>query len=305
MLFFRPKKITAIDLGSDSIKIIQLVKKRAWVLELNASYKFEKAGGDHASAALEAAVKETGIKGERVLSFMPPSLVFISQLTVPLMPESELQRAAAWEAARLLSIPVQELEVRAVPLGKVMGPVGQPARLKVLLAAVTREKVYSFHQIFEQVGLKLAALDLSLLCLLRVYVSSKGFPKPVGMQAVLDVGKSCSHLLTTWEGSILTTDLLPVGIFQNQEEGKGRHRELVSALKVTFEANRQKGPGPSQLIITGGGSMDKDLLELLSAELNLPVTRGIPSLTDRQGTIRSLEPPYAMAVGLALGGCTR
>ncbi|WP_333870604.1 type IV pilus assembly protein PilM [Desulforamulus putei] len=207
MKFWTSHHINAVDIGQDSIKILQLQKKgQSLRVAQQISHPspgldaLEKGNVAHIAAALKEAAARAGINKAKVISFIGGQRVITRQITMPPMPEDELQKAVVWEAEKLMPIPVADLEIRPVVLEKKNNDFGEVIQLHVLLAAAPKRLVYSYYEIFDRANLILTAIDLPALSLWRVFFSDFSIPEKKEIQAVVDIGNTTSHFIIMKKG---------------------------------------------------------------------------------------------------------
>lgn len=312
MRLWKTNEITAVDLGQYNLKLVRLVKKgTVWCLAQEYTcYSPGIPSQDNfleLARCLREASEQVGINGSKVVSFIGGNQMVTHQLIMPHMSKQELHKALAWEAQKLMNVPVSELEVRPVVLERFNKRANRPGSLRVLLAVMHRPLAYRFYEIFDRANLVLTALDLSPLNLWRVFHNSYCNLKPVGVQTVVDIGQLSGHLIIIKEGALSYTKAFNLG----QEWLTGPPKEftpsgevlriLSTEIRRAMELCRTQGQNaPERLVLTGGGSQVTSLPEYLEAELGLPVFVGRPRLTDGEGNPRDLPPSYSMVVGLAL-----
>lgn len=216
MTFWRKKPIIAVDLDDVSIRTAAVTKNSKGLDCRVSAFSTPGTGGvetgDAAALAeaLKAAAEQAGFAGGKVISAVGGEKVILRQLTIPKMPEREIAAALRWEAERLIVTSLEELELRHIVLGETV--VDDIPQYAVLLAAVPKETVYRYYEIFSRANLKLTALDLPALALWRVfaneYASYQGLPN----KAAVYIGFSASYLIVVKERQLRYVRTLSVGI---------------------------------------------------------------------------------------------
>lgn len=351
MKFWKSHEINAVDIGQDSIKIIQLQKKgQSLRISQQLSHPspgleaLEQGNVAELAEALKEAAAKAGISKARVMSFIGGQRVITRQITMPPIPDNELQKAVIWEAEKLMPIPVADMEIRSVVLEQKANEFGDGIQLSVLLVAASRSLLYRFHEIFDRANLTLTAVDLPALNLWRVFHSDYCLPEKKGIQAVVDIGNVTSHFIVIKNGILayvrsLSVDLRQPNMAQEefQSYGKGDfpnsinqfddfeivqeaavsnelymppgmvdesllYSQLVTEIRRSLDFYRLQDRDTfiEQLVITGGGSKIDGLVQILEAELGLPVLVGHPKLKTGTDKIQELHPKFSLAFGLAL-----
>ncbi|AEF95011.1 type IV pilus assembly protein PilM [Desulfotomaculum nigrificans CO-1-SRB] len=202
MNFGVKRYINAVDLGQNSIKIIQLQKmRRSWHISQQVSHPspgleaLERGNVADLAASLQEAAAIAGISKSKVISFIGGQRVITRQITMPPMPWDDLQKAVIWEAEKIIPIPVADLEIRPVVLEEKLSELGEVTQLHVLMVAASKSLIYRFNEIFDRAGLTLTAIDLPALNLWRVFAQGYCVPQPKEIQAVVDIGSQTSHFI--------------------------------------------------------------------------------------------------------------
>lgn len=159
--------------------------------------------------SLAQVVERRKWRGREVVTTVGGHRVFIRMLYLPLMAEKELPSAVNWEAKKRLPFTNEEVVLDFLNLGEQQ--VEGQRRLAVLLAAVPRDLIAPYYQVCEVCGLRLNAVDIWPLALMRWFRFFAGFPvgpdKPVG---ILDIGAVHAYFMITDGVQILLNRVIPV-----------------------------------------------------------------------------------------------
>lgn len=164
------------------------------------------------SAYTEILVRLAGnprLKKATVVSALPGSQVLTRHIMLPPMPEKEIARALTFELDKILPGHTGQMITRHINLGRVSTPEGP--RQHILLAAAARDAVLQHYDLFQQAGLKLAAIDLAQLALWRVFGPDRFFQASASAYAVVDIGHQNTHLLIINSGRLAFTRTLNTG----------------------------------------------------------------------------------------------
>lgn len=211
-------------------------------------------------------------------------------------------------------------------------PGGQDEGQSVLLLAVPAATVFQYHSIFSRAGLVVTAVDLHAFALWRLFGRATG-----GTLAIADIGAETSHLVVVKDEEIRFVRLLPIGgsaltrrimdaygvelaeaeemkreaaVAMDDGQGSpgaiGAGDFLLEGLQdITREIRRslefcasQEGLAVEKLVLSGGTSKLRGLVEFLQAGLGVAVEVGVPQLEFGPGV--AFDPAFAVAVGLAL-----
>ena len=179
-LFF-PKKMLGIDVGTSSIKVVELsqwgqgktlenygeIKSAALLKEPFRT--FEKGSyllSNHfVSRAIQAILEETRIKTRAVIFSIPDFSTFFVSFDLPPMAEKEIPDAVRFNAPQYIPLPISEttLDWRIIS----GTPGDNHSSLKVLVVAVANQVVQEYQRVAQMAGLELYALEAEALAVVR------------------------------------------------------------------------------------------------------------------------------------------
>ncbi|MEW6769765.1 MAG: type IV pilus assembly protein PilM [Bacillota bacterium] len=158
--------------------------------------------------ALKQAVQSAGTEIEEAVTTIGGDKLIVRHVRMPVMPDKELDQAVRWEASRHIPVPLEELVLRHIKLGE--AGTEKTRQLHVLLVAAPLRTVHDYYNLFQQAGLRLAAIDLPAVALWRVFAGSYKVP-PVGTMAVLNIGAAVTHFVVLQDGRLALTRNIMVG----------------------------------------------------------------------------------------------
>jgi type IV pilus assembly protein PilM len=173
---FRSKGSIGIDIGSSSVKVVQLKKGAD-------GYELEKAGmaplypdgersGDPAVRrkakveAIKRAISDAGISCKSAVSAVSGESIIVRYLQLPNMPEEELKKALQWEAEEYIPFRLDEVNIDSMVLGK---SEGGDDRVDVLLVSAKKELVEEHVSIIRDAGLTPRIVDLDSFAFLNCF----------------------------------------------------------------------------------------------------------------------------------------
>jgi len=194
-----PKKSLGIDIGTSSIRIIELSRWGERVklenygeMSVRALYAkpfrtFDKStlllSNENIAKAIKAILEDTKIKTRRAIIGIPDFSTFFTNFELPPMSKKELEEAVGYEARRHVPIPLGEVTLDwQVVEGRVVN--GQGTTLEVLLAAVPNEVINEYKSLAELSGLELFALEAEVFGLVRSLIDEED-RRPI---IVIDIG---------------------------------------------------------------------------------------------------------------------
>lgn len=194
-----PKKSLGIDIGTSSIKAVELSRwgeriKLENYGEISAKVvfaepfrTFEKStlllSNQNVSRAIKAVLEETKIKTRQVIFSIPDFSSFFTNFELPPMTKEELSQSVVYEARRYVPMPLAEVTLDwQISEGLLAEKDG--TTLEILLVAVPNEIINQYKAIAESSGLELFALEAEVFGLLRSLVDEEE-RKPI---ALVDIG---------------------------------------------------------------------------------------------------------------------
>lgn len=309
---FRPAPL-GVDLGTGSVKVIGLNGKK---ISLAAFMDIPSSDWEDESLLinrLKNFFKEIDIDGKDAVVHMPGHLSFVRAINLPPMPKGELKEAVKWEIKRQLPYPQEE-----AVYDYIAAPVADG--IVVTFASAERKNVQRYISPFKEAGLKVVAVDVNPLCLIRalpLHGSDNVIVLDIGARSMeIDIMRSESVRLTRTvdlggeqiknqlisegfsEGEI--DDIMMNGPVERMKEVLGEFlREIFLSIdyyKATF-----KEKVFSEVILTGGVAINHAVQDYFSQMLDSPV--GVPNPFDnlimKDESLRPLGPRFSVAIGLA------
>lgn len=295
------------------------------------------------SAAIRRLWTEARFTAKSVVVGVGNQRVVVRQAELPAMTEEDLRSAIQFEAADLIPIPIDEALLDFQILDHFTNDAGE-ARMNILLVAAQRDMVRSLLAAVEGAGLAASIVDVVPFALIR----SVGSPPDVlerRAEAIVAIGAGVTNVVVHEDGvprfvRMLvvggqgTTDAIAeeLGVDQETAEDLKRRAQAGSPDQLEAAAARiaddrllplveeirgsldfyqaQAGASPiARLLVTGGGSRQRGLLERLRDHTGLPVEPAHPLVGLEVGRIGipeeqlvDAEPLLAVPVGLALAG---
>lgn len=332
--------MVGIDIGSKSIKIIELAKSgTSWQLKASGAIGYkgntpDKMIDDKEIAALADIIKklakQVGVTSKDVNMSIPEELVFTRVIKFPYLSEEEINSAVKWEAEQYIPIPIAEAVIQHTVLERNEAQ----SYVSVLLVAVPKTVVEKYINVVRQAGFIPVSAETELIAMARS-LSPTG-----GVALLIDMGASSSDIAVIKDGNLSFSRSIPVagdaftrsisqslgiaaqqaeeykktyGMSASQLEGKVRaalepvFRMIVDEIKkaIHFYQSDQKGEAPTSIVITGGASNMPDIVPALTESLGVETAFGNPfaKVTLDAEVSKALAPyssMYGVAVGLAM-----
>ena len=117
MFFSVAKSQLGIDIGTSTIKVVQLKKDNGKFLlqtygMVNAVLPGTKMESDviaQTAKILRELLIKAQVTTKKAVASLPNNIVFVSAMEMPAMPDKELKNAIEWEARRYVPLPLEEV----------------------------------------------------------------------------------------------------------------------------------------------------------------------------------------------------
>jgi len=302
-----------IDLGSSSIKIVELGRKDQRVylvnyalaqIKTNAVFSVIDLKDEEIVKILKELIAEAKISGRYATVSLPVEKTFSTVITLPAMPANELAAAVSFEAQKYVPVPLQEVVLDWTVISGDERPASKGATdslgsaaegggqsVQILLLAVPKETINRVTKIVGQAGLKVAALEQEAFSLARSLI---GNDKNTFM--VIDLGRRGTDIIVLDQGFIKLSHSL---------ESVSKEIILMEIDRIVniFQMRYNKKIG--QCLLAGGRANEKEIFDFLSLKLKIPVKVGDPFARVGHepkvaGFLKELAPQFSVAAGLAM-----
>jgi len=342
------KSMVGVDIGSSSVKAVELRGKGGDFQLLSLGYEGLQPDSvvdgqimelNAVSTAIGNIFNEHKIKTTKVAAGVNGHSVIVKNIVLPQMTEDELQESFAWHAEEHIPFDISDVNLDYHVTGST------PDEIHVLMAACKRDKVANLKQTIQLAGKQPAVIDVDAFALQNCYELNYD-PQPGHIVALLNIGAATTNInILNGARSVFTRDATfggnqytsllqkELGLTFDQAERVKRgmpvpddveHREIepildtvsdILALEIQktmdfYRATVEDGESAvQQILVSGGGSKLKGLVEFLSKRFEMPVEMFDPFRkirVDSRGFdpeyMREIVPEMAIAVGLALRG---
>ncbi len=272
----KPKTCIGIDIGTSSIKVVQLKRSEnryrletygelqtyGYLERLNdpLQTKSLKILEAHVIEMVKELLKETGATTKNAVMSIPVFSSFVSVTDLPPMLEKELPRALVFEAKRHIPIPLSEVRIDWKVINKTIvdlegglsaGKAGKKGltKFRVILIAVPKEVIAKYLRIAKALELKLLALELESFSYIRSLVGSD--PSTI---CILDFGARSTSFTVVDKSFIQMSHSLDIA-------GSELTKALAHGMGIDFRRaesyKRESGLG------AGGLGAEKELRDIL------------------------------------------
>ncbi len=310
MLFGKKKSVAGLDIGSSSVKIVELEGKMN-SLSLT-SLGFENLPGDTivdgqimemnaVSEVIQNICRDHQIKSTKFVTGVSGHSVIIKSIVLPPMSQDELDESIDWHAEEHIPFDLSEVTLDYHVTSETA------EEMSVLIAACKRERIDNVKQAIQMAGKEPVIIDVDTFALQNCYELNYQ-PSPDDTVALLNIGASTMNInLVHGVNSIFTrditmggsqfTDILQRNLGVSYQDAESLKRgvsesggveetaieplmsnvmELVAMeVQKTFDFYRATaddgGLVVQKILLSGGGSKMLRLPEELSKKLELPV----------------------------------
>ena len=338
-LFFSNESYLGVDIGSSSIKIVELKNQggKARLLTYGFSENLDdldQSDPEKISGIINKICAEAGIVSRKAVSALPTFSVFSSIINLAGVSKKDLPSAINWEAKKVIPLPPEEMILDWKKIDNVERAADKN-NIKILLTGAPRTLVKRYIEIFKNAQINLLSLETETFALIRsllgndkatvmvVEIGAKTTSFTIIDQSIptlnrsIDIGgwtitKAISHSLNIGlaraeqfkydlgVGSSAAADnAIPQTIIDSVSPIVN---EIKYALNLFQSKNNKK---VDKIILSGGSALLMNFTSYLSKMLNMNVVAGNPWSTisyplDLKPLLDEIAPRLAIAIGLAL-----
>lgn len=337
-----------IDIGSRSVKLLQFNADRTRVLDA-ARRELPPLDADPAlraaalAEAISSAREQHHFRGREAVVSLGAHELFVQNIRIPKTPGEETERVLMQEASSRLPYPIAEAEVRYVEAGDVRQ--GDAVKREVILLACHRRVMEPLLNTVGSTGLRLMAVDVEPLALLRCYGWQYRRDEDRQQRAMfVHVGATSTVVIIAHGSEPLFIKYIDVGgqqmdeavatylnmelpaaaslrrhsgdrraDQQDQEIARGLMESvrpvlerMVSELALCVRYHSVTFRGqPLVRVVVGGGEASPQLVEHLAARLDLKCELGDPLRNFEMAIQTGRRGQWDIAVGMALRQSTK
>ena len=277
----KPTSFLGIDIGTTSIKVIQLgidgkdIKLENYAFSEDKDY-LEVLGGVRGSNDLKISDmqvvedlteirKRAKITGNNVMMSIPVSSAFSSVINLPNMSEDKISEAINYEARQYIPIPINEVvfDWSIISEKKEGNDRGKKSKLKaeekikVLLVAIPKEITEKYTAIASALELKLIALETESFSLARSLIGDED-----GAFIIVDIGNKMTNVTVVENGYVLAS---------HSAFGTGG-KEITRAISYSFNVDFKRAEELKKDIGLSFSGPQKKISETILPTINIIVS---------------------------------
>jgi len=235
VLFSRSKNLVGLDIGTSSVKAVELKD-----MGKGRGYQLVSIGMEPLSpeAIVDGAIMDSGlvieaiqnvfannkIKGSDVAISLSGHSVIIKKISLPVMNPEELAESIQWEAEQYIPFDVDDVNIDYQVLEN---PDAGDGNMDVLLVAVKKDKINDYTSVITQAGKNALVADVDVFALQNAYEASYEAPGDQ-LVALVNLGASVTNIAIMQGGSSIFWRDISVG-------GNQYTDALQKELNMTFE----------------------------------------------------------------------
>ena len=244
-MFQRKKDLIGIDIGSSSVKMVQLREARGGyqLVNLGMSMLPPEAIVDNAimdSSSVVGVIRELveshKVKTKNVATSISGHSVIIRKILLPIMTEEEMEASIQWEAEQYIPFEISEVNLDF----QILGPdANDSSQMNVLLVAAKKDFVNDYLALFRECGLNPLVMDVDCFAVANVFEANYGVSENE-IVALIDLGASSLNVNILKGGmSVFTRDIQMGGNVYNEELQKrlGLNSEDAETVKLGGEVS--------------------------------------------------------------------
>ena len=218
MLFRRASELIGLDIGSSSIKVVQLK-------EIEGNYTLTRFGmvslapemivdgtimdSVRCVEILQNLIKDQSITSKDAVISLSGHSVIVKKVVLPQMTEDELAESIRWEAEQYIPFDINDVNMDFQILNTFADAEGK-SQMNVLLAAVKKDKMTEYTSLVIEAGLKPVIVDIDAFALENMYCINYDVREDETI-ALINVGASLTNINILQGGTFAFTRDVSIG----------------------------------------------------------------------------------------------
>jgi len=217
MFFLNKKKeVIGIDIGSSSIKLVQLKEHKggyqlvnAGIIPLPPEAIVDNTLMDSLSIVevLKGITSSLGVKIKDVACSISGNSVIIRKISLPAIPPEELEDQISWEAEQYIPFDINDVNIDF----QILGPDSiDPSKMNVLLVASKKDIINDYLAVFSEAGLRLSVVDVDSFAVQNAFEINYDI-EVNDVLALINVGAGITNINIIRDGITLFTRDVQLG----------------------------------------------------------------------------------------------
>lgn len=251
-MFFDSGKVIGLDIGTNSIKIVELdvSQRKTTVMAFGVAPTPPGtiSGGEiidpvTLSHAIKELMAKVNTKRKHASVGIWGAAVIVKRVGLPKMELNLLDEQIRWEAEQYIPFDIQEINLEYHVLNSSQNNV---ETMDVLLVAAKKDLIMNYLETVESSGVSCSILDVSSFALANCFL--KNHPEQMGEAvAIFDIGSGITNFVVVENGEAVFARDIPIGGFNYSsdiQKGMGVSIEEAEGLKLDISLGR---PAPEEL----------------------------------------------------------
>ena len=252
---------------------------------------------DRLADALKNFVSEAGLPKHVRLGVANQQIV-VRVVELPRIEDAKERDAAVrFQAAEAIAMPLDEAVLDHQIAGYTDAPDGSP-RMQVVLVAARRSMIEAVLEAAKKAGLKPEGIDLDAFALVRTLATASTGPDDTA-RVYCHLGGVSNLAIAVGTACFFTRPL--AAVWDDEDAGARLADEIRLSIDYYMTQGQAKPVG--EVVVSGPGSVDDQLVESLGIHLGLPTTVAAPlGVLDPSALVGGEDPHrLTVAAGLAMG----
>ena len=252
---------------------------------------------DRLAEALKTFVAEAGLPKNVRLGVANQQIV-VRVVELPRIEDAKERDAAVrFQAAEAIAMPLDEAVLDHQIAGYTDAPDGSP-RMQVVLVAARRSMIEAVLEAAKKAGLKPEGIDLDAFALVRTLATASTGPDDTA-RVYCHLGGVSNLAIAVGTACFFTRPL--AAVWDDEDAGARLADEIRLSIDYYMTQGQAKPVG--EVVVSGPGSVDDQLVESLGIHLGLPTTVAAPlGVLDPSALVGGEDPHrLTVAAGLAMG----
>lgn len=232
-MFLMNKKGIAVDIGSSTVKVVELQKKgekiqlTKYAVEAipQVDIKDENLTIKAKSEAVRRALSSAGITGNKCITSVSGEKILVRYIQLPKMPAEDLENAIKWEAEEYIPFKVEDVNIDFEILGDTPG--SSEPKMDVLLVCAKKELIDERMSIVQRAGLIPEIIDVDGFALVNCMEYCCA-PQSNSAIAVINIGASKTNINIYFNKNVYFSRDIAIG-------GNNITNAIVTTKGVSFE----------------------------------------------------------------------
>jgi type IV pilus assembly protein PilM len=271
MVFGKKKNVIGLDIGSSSVKVVELI-------ETNRGYKLANCAmspippeaivdGSLMDSVvivdtIRDLIKSFKIKTKEVATSISGHSVIVKKISLPVITEDELAESIQWEAERYIPFDASDVNIDFQILG---ANEENDELMDVILVAAKKDIINDYLSVLLEAGLNPMIIDIDAFALENMYQAN--YPTKLGeIVGIVDIGASVMNINIMKDTiSAFTRDVFKGGSSITEEIQKHLHvdYEEAEALKVGIKIDDSKQKAIVSILKTASDEFSSEIVQSL------------------------------------------